>query len=209
MVPSSTKPVTEPTIRIAAQGGEPHLDRILSGFEEALAAIGWADLTVADVVRRARVSKRTFYEHFASKEACLLALYERESARLLALVAEAIADRPPGEGRVELGTSVYLGGLRSKPWLVRILLVEILHLGRPGLELRRRVMRAFADLLVGEMRATGSDPSPSLAMAVVGGINELILEAAEDDRVDHLGELGAPIAELVRGALRVPASRPG
>lgn len=200
--------MTTTTLPVAVEGEQPHPERILSGFEEALATIGWSDLTVADVVRRARVSKRTFYQHFASKEACLLALYERESARLLALVAAGIAEGAPGDARVELGTSVYLAGLQSKPWLVRILLVEILHLGRPGLELRRRVMRAFADLLVGEMRATGSDPSPALAMAVVGGINELILEAAEEDRVEHLGELGAPIAELVRGALRGPAPRP-
>lgn len=200
--------MTSTTTRDAEPTGPSHRDRILSGFEEAIAEVGWPDVTVADVVRRARVSKRTFYEHFVSKEACLLALYERESARLLALIAEAIAEQPPGERRVELGTAVYLAGLQSRPALVRTLLVEILHLGRPGLELRRRVMRAFADLLSAEMRAAGMEASPSLAMAVVGGINELILEAAEADRVDHLSNLGRPIAELMHGAMRAPPSDP-
>ncbi len=41
-------------------------------------------------------------------------------------------------------------------------------------------------------------------MALVGGINELILEAAEDDRADRLGELSAAVAALVRAFL-VPA----
>ena len=36
-------------------------------------------MTIADVVRVARVSKRTFYEHFADKEACFLALYAETS----------------------------------------------------------------------------------------------------------------------------------
>lgn len=202
MVPSSTK-VTTRTPN-PAPSGLSHRDRILAGIEQAIAELGWSDVTVADVVRRARVSKRTFYEHFPSKEACLLALYESESARLLALIATAIAEQPPGDERVERGTAVYLAGLQSRPALVRTLLVEILHLGPPGLELRRRVMRAFADLLAGELRAAGLIASPALAMAIVGGVNELILEAAEADRVDHLDELRATIAELMRGALRAP-----
>ena len=37
-----------------------------------------------------------------------------------------------------------------------------------------------------------------LATAIIGGINELVLQAIEDDRVDRLHELTEPAARLVR-----------
>ena len=57
----------------------------------AIAEKGYATVTIADVVGHARVSKRTFYEHFADKEACFLALYSETSDELLDLIAEAAA----------------------------------------------------------------------------------------------------------------------
>ena len=61
--------------------------RLTAGLADAIAEKGYAAATIADVVRHARVSKRTFYEHFADKEACFLALYSESSDELLALIA--------------------------------------------------------------------------------------------------------------------------
>ena len=173
--------------------------RLLSGMVEAIADVGFADLTIADVVRRARVSKRTFYEHFATKEACFLALYEAESLALIAEIEGAIRDLPPGVERITTGTAVYLGRIGSSPRHARTLLIEILHVGAEGLAIRRDVLRRFAHLFVREVAEAGAGASlsPTVAMAMVGGINELILEASEEDRLDRLGELGVAIEELV------------
>ena len=181
--------------------------RLLAGMVEAIAEVGYADLTLADIVRRARVSRRTFYEHFGSKEDCLLALYGAQTARVAAEIEGAIRDVPPGEARIGVGTAVYLAALQSQPGLVRTLLVEILHVGPRGLAMRRQGMRRFADLLLREMDAAGARTarSPAIAMALVGGINELILEAVEEDRVDRLTGLAAPVAALVRSFLLPPA----
>jgi hypothetical protein len=61
-----------------------------------------------------------------------------------------------------------------------------------------------------EINATGRRPPISLAVAmvIVGGINELTLEAFEEDRVDRLSELVGPIAEVVRGVLRGGGGKP-
>ena len=73
--------------------------RLEAGLAEAIAEKGYAAATIADVVRHARVSKRTFYEHFADKEECFLALYSDSSDELLALIAEAAwGDEPAGRG---------------------------------------------------------------------------------------------------------------
>lgn len=179
-------------------------DRLLAAALEGIGDVGWADLTIAEIVRRARVSKRTFYEHFPTREACLLALYETVSSLVLDELDAAVERVPRGEGRIEVGATFYLTRLQQRPRVVRTLAIEILHLGSAGLAIRRRVMRRFAVFVQREINATGRRPPISLAvaMAIVGGINELTLEALEEDRVDRLSELVGPIAEVVRAVLR-------
>src|ERR687893_3211952 len=63
--------------------------RLLEAVGRAVAEKGYAGATIDDVVRRAGVSKKTFYEHFADKEECFLAAYEAASEELLARVREA------------------------------------------------------------------------------------------------------------------------
>jgi AcrR family transcriptional regulator len=177
--------------------------RLLAAALEGIGDVGWADLTIAAIVRRARVSKRTFYEHFVTREACLLALYESVSAQILDELDAAVDRVPRGEGRIEMGATFYLTRLQQRPRVVRTLSIEILHLGSAGLAIRRQVMRRFAVLLQREINATGRRPPISLAVAmvIVGGINELTLEALEEDRVDRLSELVGPIVEVIRGVL--------
>ncbi len=194
-----TTPIAPETI----SEGE-YRDRLLAATLGGIGDVGWADLTIAEVVRRARVSKRTFYEHFATKEACLLALYESESSRLLNELDAAIAQVPRGEGRIGEGASVYLGHLRARPRVVRTLALEVLHLGGEGLAVRRRVMQRFAAHMQREINAAGTRPPISLdvAMVIVGGINELVLEALEAGRIDRLEELAKPIVEVIGRVLR-------
>ena len=174
--------------------------RLLAGMVEAIAEVGFTDLTIADIVRRARVSKRTFYEHFATKEACFLALYERESLALVGAIEAATADLSPGVARISTGTAVYLAAIGASPRHARTLLIEILHVGAEGLALRRQVLLRFADLFVRELDGA---LTPNAAMAIVGGINELILEASEEDRLDRLGEIATAIHQLVEGVISV------
>lgn len=180
--------------------------RLLTGMKEAIAEIGYAELTVADIVKRARVSKRTFYEHFGGKDDCLLALYQAGSEALLSAIEAAIAPLPPGEARIEAGAAAYLAGLQSDTGGIRARFVEILHLGDRGLRVRRQVLRRFGDLLLREMQAAGVrvEPTPALATAIVGGINEMVLEVLEDDRADRLGELYPAVTALVRAFLADP-----
>jgi AcrR family transcriptional regulator len=192
------------TITAEPRSGGEYRGRLLAAALEGIGDVGWADLTIADIVRRARVSKRTFYEHFATREACLLALYESVSAEVLDELDAAVERVPRGEGRIEAGATFYLTRLQQRPRVVRTLAIEILHLGSAGLSIRRQVMRRFALFLRREINATGRRPPISLAVAmmIVGGINELALEALEEDRVDRLSELVGPIVEVVRGVLR-------
>ena len=178
------------------QGLHQHRSRLLEGMAIAVARKGYADTTIADVVGEASVSRRTFYEHFATKADCLIALYEAASHNALKVLRDAV---PPGkdwELQVEGGLRAYLECMAGNPVLLRTLFVEILHLGSEGLAARRRVNQEIADYMLG---VVGRDKvTPELAMAVVGGIHELVLQAIEEGKVGDLQQLAAPATQLVR-----------
>ena len=60
---------------VPLETANPYRSRLIEGMAHSVAAKGYADTTVADIVREAGVSKRSFYECFASKNECLIALY--------------------------------------------------------------------------------------------------------------------------------------
>jgi AcrR family transcriptional regulator len=180
-----------------------HRGRLLEGMAHAVAEKGYASTTIADIVREAGVSRRTFYEHFAGKAECLVALFEAASHNALKVLRGAIDPSHPWQTQVERALAAYLEGMASNPVLLRTLYVEILGLGLEGLAARRRVNQEIADFMLAVVNGgsrRGPPLSAQMAMAVVGGINELVLECIEQDRVDRLVELVGPAAQLVRAA---------
>lgn len=148
----------------------------------AVARKGYSAVTIADVVAAAGVSKRTFYEHFSGKEDCLLAGYVEGSAAMLAAVRQELS---VGAGDPDLiGTvlETYLGFLDRDPQLAATLLIEVQRSGAEGRRIYRRNNLELASLLR-DQAALCADPPRSFdleqSIALVGGINELILSHAE------------------------------
>lgn len=182
--------------------------RLLEGMAAAVDEKGFAETTIADIARHARVSKRTFYEHFDTKQDCLLALYVASSERALARIADSIDSSLDLDAQIAKTTDVYFSSLQERPAVLRTLLVEILAAGPRGLEVRRRVNRRYADLLRKVVASSNSEGrerhllSPAMSMAVVGGLNELLLQAVEEGKLDRLRRLAVTAAELVRSVVR-------
>ena len=183
-----------------------HRARLLEGMAQCVAAQGYADTTIADIVREAGVSRRTFYEHFSDKAVCLVALYEAASQNALAVLRSAVDPQRGWQEQVESAIGAYLGVLASNPVLMRTLFVDILGLGLPGLAARRHANQQLADFMQEVVNQPSSGPvlHSAMAMAVVGGINELVLQAIEQDQVARLGELVAPASALLRAAVTPP-----
>jgi AcrR family transcriptional regulator len=189
--------------------------RLVEGMAAALAEKGYTDVSVADVVQHARVSKRTFYQHFADKEACYLATYAALSDDLLARIAEAGATDRPAAERLVAATHAYLAALEERPALTRTFLTEIQAAGPEALKLRRSIHQRFSELLRllverGRNERLGLRPiSPQMAVALVGGINELVLLTIEEGRGQHLHEIGDTVVELLRAVLLARPKRAG
>jgi AcrR family transcriptional regulator len=172
----------------------------------AVADKGYAATTIADVVRQARVSKRTFYEHYPDKEACFLETYVAISGQLLARVAHAVSESPP-EQPVEAAVRAYFATLDEQRGMVRAFLSEIHAAGPLALAQRRKIHLHFAKLLrttIDAARRRGALVTPlttDMSIALVGGINELVLCAVERRQKAALSPLAETAIELIRAAI--------
>lgn len=187
---------------------DPNAARLMEGLAAAIAERGYAATTIADIVRHARVSKRTFYEQFPDKESCFLTSYRLASDQVLALIATAVDERRPWSEQISAATRAYIGALEANPDMTRAFLLEIHAAGPRAIEVRREVHQRFAELLRG-LVAAGRRNHPELramsgpmATALVGGINELVLVALERGPGANLRDIERTAIELVRAVLR-------
>lgn len=184
-----------------------HRARLMAAMGTTLVAKPYGEITIADVVAEARVSKRTFYEQFASKDACLLALCELLADRTLSVMAEGYVQQTDWEAQLAWVVHAYLGHIQVQPALIRTLCIELLNLSAPGLAVRRAILKRFVAFLIRQVELAreqepGRQPlSPAIAMAVVGGVNELILDAIEQGRADRLTELAPEVIAFVKAVL--------
>ena len=184
--------------------------RLISAMAMALLEKSYANVSVADVVRIARVSKRTFYEHFSSSEACYLATYEALSGTLLDRVEQTALSASNVEERLHEAVKTYLSALQEVPALARTFFLEIQLAGTDALAARRKVHHRFADMLRSFVRRgqeQGADIAPlsaDMAVAIVGAINELMMVCIEDERVHELTSLEGTVVALFEALLRKP-----
>lgn len=187
----------------AHEGGEAARRRLVDAMAAVVGEKGYAATTIADVVARAHVSRRTFYEHFADKEECLLACHTVLSDHMFAALAAVDTD---GLGTAELIAALVralLGELAARPELTLAHFVEMQAAGVRARAARRAVQDRFAEVLRGvAAQAQAADgrvtvPSAALTTAVVGGIGELIVQSVEQGSAAGVAGLAPTVVELV------------
>jgi AcrR family transcriptional regulator len=156
--------------------------RLLRAAAAEFAEHGFGNTGSESISRRAGMSKATFYEHFANKEACILALFDQAFevlARSMAEAARSAGSDNPRE-RMRAGTRAFLTVVAEHPDYVRTLLVEIIGAGPVAARRRDQVLESFAGILDRE-NATAAQrglasrfASPLDAVAAVGAITELV-----------------------------------
>jgi AcrR family transcriptional regulator len=173
--------------------------RILRAVVEVASGTGYGGLTVRDVITRAGVSRRTFYEHFENKEQAFLAAYELVVSRL----AEAVQGSSTQGGswceRVSLGLATFLDRLAGDPALAHLCVVEVLAAGPAALAGRASAMDAFrAFLEPGLKEAPPGLPVPALAAeTAIGGAYEVVYSFVLRGRTAELPSLLPDLLEIV------------
>jgi AcrR family transcriptional regulator len=159
--------------------------RVMLALAEAMTEKGYAATSVADVLKRARVSRETFYEQYDSKLDCFLQAFDTAAALLQASVAHTVghasAARPARGELLDVAIGTYLDVLGAQPAFARLFLVESYAAGPAAIERRAAVQARFVDSLV-ELLELATDEDRIRAQAVVASIGTAVtLPLAHND----------------------------
>jgi AcrR family transcriptional regulator len=189
-------------------------ERLLRSVIAAVSDIGYPRVTVADIVRRARVSRAAFYAHFADKEECFLAATGEGRQLMFARVvaaARAVPAGAPDEEMIRAANRAFLGFLVDEPAFARVFYIEMPAAGPQAVGRLEAADRRFADLnRVWHQRARERHPDwpavPDVAyLALAGAAAELVRSMVRAGRTDELPDLEDTLVSL---HLAVLAARP-
>jgi AcrR family transcriptional regulator len=192
-----------------AVGGDPALGepeakpdpfrlRLLDGLATSIGERGYRATTVADIVRHARTSKRTFYDQFASKEQCFLELVRADTEKMAEDIRAAVDPEADWHQQIRQAVEGYIGSIESRPAITLAWIRELPSLGDAARPAQRHGLRLLTSLLIdltsspGVRRADLPPLTPPLAVILVGGLRELTALAVED---------GRPVREIVEPAV--------
>lgn len=183
--------------------------RLLDGLAASIEERGYRESTVADIVRGARTSKRTFYDHFSSKEECFAELLSANTEELAAALIEAVDPSAPWQQQVRQAITAYVGTIEAAPAITLSWIRELPGLGEAARPMLRRGFSRLAELIVALTRNPGfvhagvPQMSPAAAVILLGGLRELTAQTVEDggSPAEMIEPAVAAATALVGGAI--------
>lgn len=170
--------------------------RMLDAIVTVVAEKSYPATSVADVVRLAGVSRKTFYEQFADKEECYLTAYQLATDVLVERITKAVIGITDQGERIERMLGAYLEGLAEAPIAARAFLVEV-HGAAPAAQERRGVvLDQFANAIPAPDDAPADETSLLLRTALVAGVEEIVARQIRAGRAAELVELKPALLEL-------------
>jgi AcrR family transcriptional regulator len=173
--------------------------RILAAMVDVSAERGAANVSVAQVVQRAGVSRRTFYELFADREECFLAAFDDALERASHYVFDAYDPQAKWIERVRAALTAVLQFLDGERLAGQLLIVGSLGAGNLALERRRRGIAQII-ALVDQGRTgskTGDELPPLTAEGIVGGVLSVLHSRLLEDTPLRLVELTGPLMSMI------------
>jgi AcrR family transcriptional regulator len=177
-------------------------ERILAAMIAVAGTQGYGSTTIRDITRRAHVSRDTFYEQFANKEACFVAAYDATTRELLDHMVAVGASQPGYVEGMRHGVRAYLKFWSERPDAARVCTLEVMSAGSVALAHRERTFRSFERLFqaIAEGARAEHPGLPTVpdivARTIVVGAVELTTQYIREDRVSSLPELESDVLYL-------------
>lgn len=175
-------------------------ERLIAGIAEAIAENGYSGTTIAHITRAAAVSRRTFYEHFSSKDECFVAAYDTVMQELQERVSTAFDDEEGWPRAIRAGIGAMLEFLAGEPNLARLCMVEALVAGPAVVERYDAAIQSFVPYFEegrkGRSKEVLSRLSPTTEEALVGGMVSLISRRIIAGKAEELEELLPDLVEF-------------
>jgi len=173
--------------------------RIVAAMLDVSCERGAANVTVAHVVERSGVSRRTFYEQFTDREDCFLAAFEQALEYAAERVVPAYESKKGWRERIRAALTGFLSFLDAEPVIGRMLIAESFGGGVATMNRRNEVtalMTRAIDGGRGEAKASLTLP-PLTAEGVVGGALAVIHSRLVEGHEQALVELTSPLMSMI------------
>lgn len=173
--------------------------RMLTAAVQAVEEVGYARMTVAQVIGRAKVSRKTFYDVFIDREDCFLSAFDEAVARARAQVIDAYSLESSWRDGIRSGLARLLDFMDEEPGLARLCVIEALGAGPRVLESRARVLDELAEIVDrGRSEGNGTREPPEVtAEGVVGAVFAVIHTRLLESGKEPLSTLLAPLMSMI------------
>jgi AcrR family transcriptional regulator len=172
-------------------------ERLYKAMVECVDEHGYVATTISELVTRARISRRSFYEHFHNKDECLLATYDTVIERLGRRLREAHDPTKEWDEQLETFIRTLFDAAGDRPDAARLVCVEMGAAGPIGVQRwADGAARLQQHIVAGFARADGPGTVPDpVARAIVGAVRRILYTRVERARSSK--SLRADLAELV------------
>jgi AcrR family transcriptional regulator len=174
--------------------------RILRAVGELVAKRGYGDVTVELIVKRARVSYKTFYKHFSGKEECFLALFDGVFRSTERTIRERLDEESlPWAEQVSLALRTWIELIVTEPIIARAVIVEAPTVGPGILERYERATKAFVPLFRAgrELNPRGAELPATIEDTLAGSVFWSAYQRLIVGEAERLPELLPELIELV------------
>ena len=173
--------------------------RAIAALAQETAEKGYRAVTVADIVKRAGISRNTFYENFGSKEECFLATQDHAMSAALERVVAAAGEIDDWPRRVRAGLAAFLGYVAEEPALARACMVESLSAGPASVRYYEESQRAFVSLfqLGRDVSPHGGNLPETLEEALIGGVFWILYQRLTGPELTEIDELLPELTEFI------------
>ncbi|HET9167914.1 MAG TPA: helix-turn-helix domain-containing protein [Actinospica sp.] len=164
----------------------PYRQRLVDGLAVAIRERGYRDTTVADIVRHARTSRRTFYAEFSTKDECYVALLYATNAKMRHRIESSVDQSAPWRHQVRQAVEAYIEAVASEPEIMVSWIRELPALGTVARTVQREAIDSMTEMLLTltdteVFRQAKVGPlSRPMALLLLGGIRELTATTVED-----------------------------
>jgi AcrR family transcriptional regulator len=182
------------------QNREAQHARLMEGLADSIREKGLARTQVTDIVRHARASRRTFYNHFEDKEACFVELMNAMSDAFLEEVDGSIDREAPIATQIDQAIDTYLGLVTSDPGLTQTFASP--SLGERIVMAQRDGFERYAELIVSVVESDSArDPrvepiSIERAYMLVSGLHHTLVRALV--RGEELGPVSSEFKAVMK-----------
>lgn len=176
-------------------------NRMLFAMGAAVSEKGYARTSVADVIRVAGVSRETFYEHFANKEACFLATYDAGVEGMVVQMRVALgSEEDPPLTRLDRAIAAYLETMSAQPAFARTFLIEAYAAGPEVVERRMQLQQRFVDIFA-EVLGVTSEEDRFACEAIVAAVSTMVTGRLGAGDPAGVSDLREPLMRLIRRLL--------